>query len=198
MIYLEPSSSSTSELVAELMTYLEERVKLTPMEVNLLYAGIVLDTKNFIIQTGSRTLEAASFLRRNGADPQLVQKLFWMDVEAMKNKAEMLANMEIFEDSYAISQYKSSDKDITVVASQAADMMSTLLGVRGSFVIYQIDDNTLGITARSQGDLNVQLVMEFLGGGGHQMVAAAQLSGLTMDEAVEKLKGAIRKYEAES
>lgn len=196
LIYLEPSSSSTSELVSELITYLEERVKLTPMEACMLYAGIVLDTKNFIIQTGSRTLEAASFLRRNGADPQLVQKLFWMDIEGMKHKADMIAKMEIFEDVYAISHYDNIEKDGSIISSQAADMMSTLLGVRASFVLYQIDENNVGITARSQGDINVQLIMEELGGGGHQMAAAAQLSDTNIEDAMTNLKTAIRNYES--
>lgn len=195
LIYLEPSSSSTSELVSELITYLEERVKLTPLEACMLYAGIVVDTKNFIIQTGSRTLEAASFLRRNGADPQMVQKLFWMDIDGMKHKAEMISKMEIFEDVYAISHYDNVERDGGIIASQAADMMSTLLGVRASFVLYQIDEDNVGITARSQGEVNVQLIMEELGGGGHQMAAAVQISDTNVEDAMEKLKDAIRNYE---
>jgi len=195
LLYLEPSSSSTSELVSELMTYLEERVKLTPMEACILYAGIVLDTKNFIIQTGSRTLEAASFLRRNGADPQAIQRLFWMDIEGMKAKAELIREMRIFEEAYAITHCSETEKDATVIAAQAADMMSSLLGVRASFVLYPIDADTVGISARSQGDVNVQLIMEALGGGGHQMAAATQLGELTMEEAEEQLKEAIKAYE---
>ena len=197
LIYLEPSTSSTCELVTELITYLDERVKLTPFEVAMLFAGIVLDTKNFIIQTGSRTLEAASFLRRSGADPQTVQRLFWMDVESLKNRASLITQMEIFEDVYAISHYSGVEKDATIISSQAADMMSALLGVKASFVLYQEDEHTIGISARSQGEVSVQLIMERLGGGGHQMSAATQLEDTSMKEAEDKLREAIRQYEAE-
>ena len=183
--------------MTELITYLDERVKLTPFEVAMLFAGIVLDTKNFIIQTGSRTLEAASFLRRSGADPQTVQRLFWMDVESLKNRASLITQMEIFEDVYAISHYSGVEKDATIISSQAADMMSALLGVKASFVLYQEDERTIGISARSQGEVSVQLIMERLGGGGHQMSAATQLEDTSMKEAEDKLKEAIRKYEAE-
>lgn len=197
LIYLEPSTSSTSELVTELITYLDERVKLTSFEVAMLFAGIVLDTKNFIIQTGSRTLEAASFLRRSGADPQMVQRLFWMDVDGMKNRASLITQMEIFEDVYVISHYPGTEKDATIISAQAADMMSSLLGVKASFVLYREDEHTIGISARSQGEVSVQLIMEKLGGGGHLMSAATQLEDVSMKEAEDKLKEAIRQYEAE-
>ena len=197
LVYLEPSTSSTSELVSELITYLEERVKLTVMEACMLYAGIILDTKNFILQTGSRTLEAASFLRRNGADPQLVQKLFWIDVDSLKSRAEMIANMEVFADVYTISYCDKEGKDLTIIAAQAADLMSALVGVRASFVLYRSSEDQIGISARSQGDMNVQLVMESLGGGGHQMAAAAQIDDVTLEEAKERLKEAIHQYESE-
>ena len=195
LIYLEPSSSSTSELVTELITYLEERVKLTPFEVSMLYGGIILDTKNFVVQTGSRTLEAASYLRRNGANPQEVQKLFWLDIAAVKERAELISTMEIFEGVYAISKYNHYEKENSVIAAQAADEMSTLVGVRASFVLYPIANGSTAISARTQGDVNVQLIMESLGGGGHQMVAAVQLEEVGMEEALVKLKSAIMAYE---
>ena len=197
LIYLEPSSSSTSELVTELITYLEERVKLTPFEVSMLYGGIILDTKNFVVQTGSRTLEAASYLRRNGANPQEVQKLFWLDIAAVKERAELISTMEIFEGVYAISKYNHYEKENSVIAAQAADEMSTLVGVRASFVLYPIANGSTAISARTQGDVNVQLIMESLGGGGHQMVAAVQLEEIGMEEALVKLKNAIMAYEKE-
>ena len=197
LIYLEPSSSSTSELVTELITYLEERVKLTPFEVSMLYGGIILDTKNFVVQTGSRTLEAASYLRRNGANPQEVQKLFWLDIAAVKERAELISTMEIFEGVYAISKYNHYEKENSVIAAQAADEMSTLVGVRASFVLYPIANGSTAISARTQGDVNVQLIMESLGGGGHQMVAAVQLEEVGMEEALVKLKNAIMAYEKE-
>ena len=197
LIYLEPSSSSTSELVTELITYLEERVKLTPFEVSMLYGGIILDTKNFVVQTGSRTLEAASYLRRNGANPQEVQKLFWLDIAAVKERAELISTMEIFEGVYAISKYNHYEKENSVIAAQAADEMSTLVVVRASFVLYPIANGSTAISARTQGDVNVQLIMESLGGGGHQMVAAVQLEEVGMEEALVKLKNAIMAYEKE-
>ena len=197
LIYLEPSSSSTSELVTELITYLEERVKLIPFEVSMLYGGIVLDTKNFVVQTGSRTLEAASYLRRHGANPQEVQKLFWLDIAAVKERAELISTMEIFEGVYAISKYDHYEKDNCVIAAQAADEMSTLVGVRASFVLYPIADGGTAISARTQANVNVQLIMESLGGGGHQMVAAVQLEEVEMEGALMKLKAAIIAYEKE-
>ena len=187
----------TSELVTELITYLEERVKLTPFEVSMLYGGIILDTKNFVVQTGSRTLEAASYLRRNGANPQEVQKLFWLDIAAVKERAELISTMEIFEGVYAISKYNHYEKENSVIAAQAADEMSTLVGVRASFVLYPIANGSTAISARTQGDVNVQLIMESLGGGGHQMVAAVQLEEIGMEEALVKLKNAIMAYEKE-
>lgn len=182
LTYLEPSTSSTSELVTELIQYFPDHVTLRNIEASGLYAGIVVDTKNFVVQTGARTFEAASFLRRSGADVSLVRHLFMDSFDGMRLRAAMLASAEQI-DHMAFTEAPEDAKNATVIAAQTGDKLITLEGIEASFVFYVLPDGGIGVSARSQGKLNVQVVMEAVGGGGHRTVAGAQLHGVTMSEA---------------
>ncbi|MCX7779430.1 MAG: DHH family phosphoesterase [Negativicutes bacterium] len=197
LVYLEPSASSTSELVAELLTYFDDKLDLTRVEATALYAGIILDTKNFAVQTGVRTFDAAAYLRRSGADPALVRRLFRVDMETFKRRAEIINNTDMLPGGVVLATYPRKVKNGQIIAAQVADMLLNIEGVRVSFVIFPADDG-VGISARSQGDINVQIVMEQLGGGGHQTVAGAQIKGASIEEVKPKLIGIINNYIRES
>lgn len=175
--YMEPSSSSTSELVTELVGYFNDRLEFTKGEATALYAGIVVDTKNFAVQTGERTFEAAALLRRSGADPTMVRQLFKDDMETFQIRSLLIAEAESPEPGLVISIYKNAPKSTksSVIAAQAADMMVAISGMYVSAVIIEYVDGSLGVSARSDGTVNVQVIMEELGGGGHQTVAGVQL-----------------------
>ncbi len=181
LVYLEPSASSTSELVTELLGYFDDKIELTRLEASALYAGLVVDTKNFAVQTGVRTFEAASYLRRAGADPTLVRHLFRVDFETMKTRAAIIENTEMPHDGVVIAICPVDIKNAQVMAAQTADMLLGIEGVRVSFVLFNMEDG-VGVSARSNGDLNVQVIMEQLGGGGHQSVAGAKVKGADFDE----------------
>lgn len=182
LTYLEPASSSTSELVTELIQYFAEPISLNVIEASALYAGIVVDTKNFAVQTGSRTFDAASFLRRSGADLSIVRHLFMESFEAMQYRSQMLAEAERTE-GLAFTVCPGGVKGPSILAAQTADVLITIEGIEASFVLYHLPDDVVGVSARSQGNVNVQLIMEALGGGGHRTVAGAQLSHMTIEEA---------------
>lgn len=182
LTYLEPSTSSTSELVTELIQYFPEHVEIKHIEASGLYAGIVVDTKNFVVQTGARTFEAASFLRRSGADVSLVRHLFMDSFEGMRIRSAMLASAEEIE-NMAFTEAPQDAKNATVIAAQTGDKLITLEGIEASFVFYVLPDGGIGVSARSQGKLNVQLIMESVGGGGHRTVAGAQIYNMSMKEA---------------
>lgn len=198
LVYIEPYASSTCELVTELLQYFEERVELTRMEATALYAGIIVDTKNFAIQSGVRTFEAASYLRRAGADPNMVKHLFSVDFETAKNRAEIIRNTEILFGSVAIGICHEPIKNAQITAAQSADILLNLEDIQVSFVLCPLEDGVITISARSSGEVNVQMILEKLGGGGHQTVAGAQLTGVTLQEARQQIIDLIAAYYKES
>jgi len=197
LVYMEPSASSASELITELLTYFDEKLELTRLEASALYAGIVVDTKSFATQTGVRTFEAASYLRRAGADPRLVRQLFRVDLETLKNRAEIINNTQMLPGGIVIATYTQRIKNSQIAASQAADMLLNIEGVKVSFVLFPIEDG-VAVSARSQGDINVQVIMEELGGGGHQSVAGAQVKHVGLDEVKQQVIALVSKYIKES
>ena len=198
LVYLEPSASSTSELVTELIQYYDDNIDLTRLEASALYAGIIVDTKNFAVQTGVRTFEAASYLRRAGADPTLVRQLFRVDFNTIQSRAQILSNTEMLSGGVVIATCPAEARNAQIVAAQVADMLLTIEGVRVSFVLFPLEDSGTGVSARSQGDINVQVLMELLGGGGHQTVAGAQLKNVGCAETRAKVIEIINNYLQES
>lgn len=195
LIYLEPYASSTSELVTELLQYQGEKLSLDVLEATALLAGIVVDTKSFAFRTGSRTFEAASFLRRKGADTALVQILLKEDLTQYIRRAEIVQQTEIVGRNIAIARGKDDEKYGQLLIAQAADTLLTMAGIEASFVICRRPDDMIGISARSLGDFNVQVVMEQMGGGGHLNNAATQLKDITVSEAAEQLKQVLKNYQ---
>ncbi len=195
LVYLEPSSSSTAELVTELGMYFYDKMELSPKEATIMYAGIVLDTKNFTVQTGERTFEAAAILRSNGADINLVRELFKDERDVFLTKAKLLGDCRIPMEGLAFSVLKDAEKGTAtnVVCASAADMLITLDGVCASVVMAEYSDGSLGISARSDGCVNVQLIMEALGGGGHRTVAGAQLEGTKAADIEKKIIELVKK-----
>jgi c-di-AMP phosphodiesterase-like protein len=191
LVYLEPYASSTSELVTELLEYQSSDVKMKTIESTAMLAGIVVDTKSFVFRTGSRTFEAASYLRHHGADTSMVQRLLKDDKEQFIKRAQIVSNAEIYRDSIAISIAELEDKYGQVLLAQAADTLLTLDQINASFVIGKKANGKLTISARSLGDINVQVIMEKLEGGGHLTNAATQLEDISIEEAIEWLKEVI-------
>ena len=187
LVYLESYASSTSELVTELLQYQGNRISLDTLEATALLAGMVVDTRNFMVRAGSRTFEAASFLRRHGADLTMVQTLLKEDLQQFVKRAEIVKNTEVVYDKIAIAVAEEDERYGQLLIAQAADTLLNMQGITASFVIGTLEDGRVAISARSQGDLNVQLVMEALGGGGHLTDAAVQLRGVTLAEARERL-----------
>ncbi len=196
LTYLEPSTSSTSELVSELIQYFPDHVAIKPIEASALYAGIVVDTKNFVVQTGARTFEAASFLRRSGADVSVVRHLFMDNFEGMRMRSAMLASAEEIS-HMAFTEAPEEAKNATVIAAQTGDKLITLEGIEASFVFYVLPDGGIGVSARSQGKINVQVIMEAVGGGGHRTVAGAQIYNKSMKEARQWVTSIAVSYMAE-
>lgn len=182
LTYTEPSSSSTSELVTELLQYYQEDIELEKIEATALYAGIIVDTKNFAVQTGVRTFDAAAYLRRSGADPEIVRELFSFDFETVRDRARILSDAKI-DDGVAMASCPSGLQNASIIAAQIADTLINIDNVSASFTFYELTSDCIGVSARSKGDINVQLVMEALGGGGHRTVAGAQLKGRSLTEA---------------
>ena len=190
LVYTEPSSSSTSELVTELLQYFDEDPELQKIEATALYAGIVVDTKNFSVQTGVRTFDAAAYLRRCGADPDIVRELFSSDFDSVKLKARLLSEARIA-DGIAMTSCPKDVPNAQIISAQVADMLVNITDVEASFTFYELPDNIIGVSARSKGDINVQLIMEAIGGGGHRTVAGVQLKGRTLIEAQNEVMDAI-------
>ncbi len=195
--YIEPYASSTCELVSEIVQYMEDHIKLTKFEADSLLAGIVVDTNSFTFKTGVRTFEAASFLRRNGADTTDVKELFNESLDSMKKKTEIIERSEIIFDDVAISYIDDISDNANVIAAQSADELLTIKDVKMSFVLVRNEDY-INISARSSGTVNVQVIMEKIGGGGHLNMAGAQIPTLDMEEAKKKLYEAISHYKKES
>lgn len=194
IFYHEPNASSTSEMVSELIQYFPSRPTIGRAEANAMLAGISLDTKNFIMHTGTRTFEAAAWLKRMGADTIEVRKMFTTSMSSYQEKTEIVSSAQVYLHC-AIASTTSSLESIRIVASQAADDLMNISGVEASFVLY-LFDGAVNISARSFGSLNVQLIMEKLGGGGHHTMAAAQIKEQTLDDVIPLLKAAIESYYA--
>ena len=191
--YVEPYASSACEMVAEVLQYIADNVKIRQAEADAMYAGIVIDTNNFMNKTGVRTFEAAAFLRRNGADVTRVRKMFRDSMPDYKAKAETIHRAEVFEDAFAIAVCPGENiESPTIIGAQAANELLDIVGIKASIVLTEYQDK-IYISARSIDEVNVQLIMEKLGGGGHMSVAGAQLTDCTMDEAVERVKETIKK-----
>lgn len=193
IFYHDPYASSACELVSELVQYIQP--KIGKIEAEALLSGIMLDTRNFVLHSGVRTFEASAFLRGCGASTVTVKGFFKSGYNVYKERAAIIADSHVYGDC-AISRTDSDDRDIRIAASQAADEMLGIEGVNASFVLFNSGD-VINISARSFGAVNVQLIMETLGGGGHLTMAAAQLSDCTMDDAVRRLAAAIDKYREE-
>ncbi len=192
--YVEPYASSASEMVTELIQYMTERTHLKPLETDALFAGIALDTKNFTVKTGIRTFEAAAFLRRNGADSLRVRQLFKNDIKEYRAKAQIVSKAEIIDQQMALSHWDGREtSNALALAAAAADELLDIRGVEASFVLTEMPD-VINVSARSLGDINVQVIMESIGGGGHLTIAGAQLGETTMEEALERLNQAIQDF----
>ena len=189
--YIEPYASSACEMVSEIIQYTADDIEITPEEADALYGGIVVDTDNFLNRTGVRTFEAAAFLRRSGADVTRVRKLFREDVVAYRAKADAVSHAQIFRDAYAISICSAENvQSPTVVGAQAANDLLDIKGVKASFVFTRYQGKVF-ISARSIDEVNVQLIMEKMGGGGHMNIAGCQLDNVTIEEAIATLKATI-------
>jgi Predicted signaling protein consisting of a modified GGDEF domain and a DHH domain len=188
LFYMEPASSSTSELVTEMLHYFDDTMEFTTLEASALYAGILVDTKNFAVQTGERTFEAAAFLRRSGADPGVVSQLFKDDQATVMERARLISQARIPYPGLAISIYRNAPEgqNTSVIIAQTADELLTMDDINVSVVMSEAPDG-LGISARSDGNINVQIMMEELGGGGHQTVAGVKVKGITADEMEVKI-----------
>ncbi|MCW9138015.1 DHH family phosphoesterase [Staphylococcus haemolyticus] len=191
LVYMEPYASSTAELVTELLEYQPTEQRLSRLESTIMYAGIIVDTRNFTLRTGSRTFDAASYLRAHGADTILTQQFLKDDVDTYINRSELIRTVEVQDHGVAIA-HGSNDKIYhPVTVAQAADELLSLEGIEASYVVAKREDNLIGISARSLGGINVQLTMEALGGGGHLTNAATQIKGVTIEEAIDQLQQAI-------
>ncbi|MCR5267162.1 MAG: DHH family phosphoesterase [Lachnospiraceae bacterium] len=186
--YIEPYASSASEMVAEILQYIHDNVKLRPAEADCIYSGMMIDTNNFMAKTGVRTFEAAAYLRRNGADVTRVRKMFRNDMEDYKARAEAVRRAEVVLGAYAVSvsDAGNSSESPTILGAQAANELLNINGIKASFVLTEYQGE-IYISARSIDELNVQLVMEKLGGGGHMNIAGCQLKDMTIEEAKDLL-----------
>ncbi|MGX7072308.1 DHH family phosphoesterase [Helcococcus kunzii] len=193
--YVEPYASSASEFVTEMLMYMNEKVEINKVVAEGLLSGIITDTKRFNQQTGIRTFEAAVVLKQHGADTSIVNSLFSEDLETIRNKSEIIANSEIYDGKYIFGYFNHDIDESTLIASQAADELASIQNMLASFV-FTLSKGKVHISARSKGDVSVQLIMEKLNGGGHRTVAATQLD-VSLDEAKELLKKAIKEYSEE-
>ena len=188
--YVEPYSSSTCEMVAEVLQYIVDDIKFPSVEADCLYAGIMIDTRNFMNRTGVRTFEAAAYLRRCGADITRVRKMFRDDIESYRAKAEAVRMAEVYRSQYAMAQCPGDIESPTVLAAQAANELLDISGIKASFVL-TIYEGKIYMSARSIDEVNVQIIAEKLGGGGHINSAGAQFDHTNMDEAIKALKATI-------
>ncbi|WP_422124670.1 DHH family phosphoesterase [Planococcus sp. X10-3] len=198
LVYMEPYASSTAELVTELIEYQPKHEKLSMLEATAMLAGIIVDTKSFTLRTGARTFEAASYLRANGADTVLVQRLLKEDMDTYLERARIVETVEFVGNGIAIAHGQPGQVYSPVLIAQTADILLTMKDVNASFVIAERGEGGIGISARSLGEVNVQVIMENLGGGGHLTNAATQMPEATIEEAIEHVKRTISEtYEGE-
>jgi c-di-AMP phosphodiesterase-like protein len=193
LLYQESYASSASELVTEIVQYFGDRLRLTPVEADALLAGITLDTKNFMVKTGVRTFEASAYLRRQGADPANVQLLFREGIEQYSARAALIQSARKIAPGVMLAVSRQEIPGEQVICAQAADGLINLTGVEASFVLCRVQDEVV-ISARSLGHINVQVILETLGGGGHLTEAGAQLEDVSLDEAVVMIQKAVKKY----
>ncbi len=193
LTFHEVYASSASELVTEILEYSQSNLMMTNLEIEALYAGIMLDTKDFTFKTGVRTFEAAAYLRKCGVDIIKVKKWFQSDLETYQTIADIVSKSEIMNDNIAISIYEKDDENANIIAAKAADELLTIGGITASFVLGKIGEK-IYISGRSIGDINVQIILEKLGGGGHITLAGAQLEGMTLEEAKQELINRINEY----
>lgn len=196
LTFQEVYASSASELVTEILQYTDVKIKLKPIEVEGLYGGIMVDTKNFTFKTGVRTFEAAAYLRKCGVDIIKVKKWFQSDLNSYNEIANIVRNAEMYENSIAIAIYDKEDKDANLICAKAADELLTISDITASFVLGNVGDK-ICISGRSIGDVNVQLILEKLGGGGHITLAGAQVEGMTLEEVKQELINRINEYFSE-
>lgn len=194
LVYMEPYASSTSELVTEMLEYQPKDGKINTLEATSLLSGIIVDTKSFTLRTGTRTFDAASYLRGLGADTVLVQQFLKEDVDTYIRRSKLIETVEFYKEGIAIASGTEDDKYDPVLIAQTADTLLTMDGVSASFVISKRSDGNVGISARSLGEINVQIIMENLGGGGHLTNAAVQLADDNIVEAELKLKQVLDQF----
>lgn len=194
LVYMEPYASSTAELVTELLEYQEKKSDIDMLEATALLAGIIVDTKSFTLRTGSRTFDAASYLRSHGADTVLVQKFLKDDLEDYMKRARLIETVAFYKEGIAIAKGKADEINEQILIAQAADTLLSMNGVSAAFVIAKRSEHLISISARSLGEINVQIIMELLNGGGHLTNAATQMKVESVDEAEERLKLAIDEY----
>ncbi|MBQ8783155.1 MAG: DHH family phosphoesterase [Clostridia bacterium] len=192
IFYHDSSASSAGELVTQLIAYLPYKIKIGSVVADALLSGIMLDTKNFVLRTGAKTFETAAYLKKAGADTVRVKQLFSDSMTAYKAKSEIISSAETYKNC-AVALCKSNTNEVRVVASQAADELLNIKDISASFVVFKTD-NIINVSARSLGKVNVQVIMESLGGGGHQTMAAAQFENETTQSVSQKVKEAIDKY----
>ena len=195
--YLEPGASSVCEIITEILQYFADNPRPSSFECEALLAGIVVDTKSFSQNTGSRTFDAASYLRRNGADIRTVNLMFRDDMQSYKNRAGIVENAMIYNNDIAISVCPDDIDDMNLISAQAADELVSIRGISAAFVLSSVKGD-VSISGRSLGIISVQLILEKLGGGGHLTVAGAQLKDTEIDEAIVKLEDAIDEYMSET
>ena len=189
--YVEPYASSACEMVAEVLQYIADGIKIKSAEADAMYAGIVIDTNNFTNQTGVRTFEAAAYLRRCGADVTRVRKLFRDNMVDYRAKAETIASAEVYRDAFSIGECPAEGLESpTVVGAQAANELLEIKGIKASVVLTELH-GVIYVSARSIDEVNVQVMMEQLGGGGHRTIAGAQLKEMTVEEAKRRVKAVI-------
>lgn len=193
LVYMEPYASSACELVAELLEYQYKQNKMSRIEATIMLTGIIVDTRNYTLRTGSRTFDAASYLRSNGADPVLAQTFLKDDIDTFIARSDLIKSANIDKHGIAIVKADPTMTYHPVTVAQAADTLLQMEGVRASFVVATREDESIGISARSLGEVNVQLVMEALGGGGHLTNAATRRTDLTIDELYDELVTEIEK-----
>ena len=193
LTFHEVYASSAAELVTEILQYSQLKIKLKNIEMEALYAGIMLDTKNFTFKTGVRTFEACAYLRKCGVDIIKVKKWFQSDLETYQTISDIVSKSEIINETIAISQYDKDDEDANIIAAKAADELLTIGGITASFVLGKIGEK-IYISGRSIGDINVQIILEKLGGGGHITLAGAQVEGMGIEDAKQELINHINEY----
>lgn len=193
LVYHEPYASSTCEMATELIEYMDAGNAITKIEAQCLYTGILMDTKNFMLKTGVRTFEAASYLRKLGLDTVAVRRMFSSSISDYALKAQIVSNAELITKDIALSKTDRVHPNMRLIASQAADDMLNIENVAASIVVYQCE-NGIGFSARSLGGVNVQLIMENLGGGGHMTVSGAFMKDISLEEGVTRAKQAVKHY----